>query len=90
MKYRGTGERLVRDRRLVQAYSSPMPGERSFVVLRYVNKVPTIGGCTKCPCKFFAPAIYKRDAPGAEHYLQNKFNEHRCAEEVKVQVVRRW
>jgi hypothetical protein len=60
-----------------------MLGERSFIILRYVNKVPTIGGCTKCPCKFFAPTIYKRDVLGAEHYLQSKFNEHRCAEEVK-------
>jgi len=60
-----------------------MLGERSFVIFRYVDAVPFVAGCTKCPCKFFAPTIYKRDALGAEHYLQNKFNEHRCAEEVK-------
>jgi hypothetical protein len=30
--------------------------ERSFVVLRYEGKVPTMASCTKCQRKFFTPA----------------------------------
>jgi hypothetical protein len=64
--------------------------ERSFVILKYVNQVPSLASCSKCQRKFFAPTAYQRDRIGAEQYLQGKFDAHRCAEEVKVQVVRRW
>jgi hypothetical protein len=67
-----------------------MPGERSFVILRYVDAVPSLAGCTKCSIKFFTPNEHRSDREGAEQYLHNKFHAHRCAEEVKVQVVRRW
>jgi len=86
----GRTPKPARDRRLVQAYSSHMLGERSFVILRYVDAVPSVAGCTKCPLKFFTPEPLHDDSIGAEHYLQGKFDAHRCREEVKVQVVRRW
>jgi len=67
-----------------------MLGERSFVILRYVDAVPSVAGCTKCPLKFFTLEPLHNDRIGAEQYLQDKFDAHRCREEVKLQVLRRW
>lgn len=58
-----------------------MNGERSFVVLKAVNKVPTLAGCTNCQVKFFTPQSYARDSVGAEEHLRLKFSEHKCQEE---------
>jgi len=55
--------------------------ERSFVILKYVNKVPSLATCTKCQRKFFTPNSYHNDRIGAEQYLQGKFDLHRCEEE---------
>lgn len=54
--------------------------ERSFTVLRYEGKVPAMAGCAKCQRKFFTPAIYSRDAVGAQEYLFSKFDRHDCEE----------
>ncbi|MGA8345278.1 MAG: hypothetical protein WB781_25330 [Candidatus Sulfotelmatobacter sp.] len=52
--------------------------ERSFVILKYVNKVPTMASCTKCERKFFTPTAYQGDRVGAEQYLRGKFDLHKC------------
>jgi hypothetical protein len=57
--------------------------ERSFIVLRYEDKVPAMAGCAKCQRKFFTPAVYVRDAAGAQEYLFSKFDRHECAEKPK-------
>jgi hypothetical protein len=53
----------------------------SFVVLRSVNKTPSIASCTKCHLKFFAPNSYYNDPYGAERYLHTKFDLHDCLDE---------
>ena len=55
--------------------------ERSFVIVRYVGKVPAMASCTKCQRKFFTPATHARDAVGADEYLRQKFDLHRCPED---------
>jgi hypothetical protein len=59
----------------------PAMAERNFVIVRYVGKVPAMASCTKCQRKFFTPATHARDAVGADEYLRNKFDLHRCPEE---------
>jgi hypothetical protein len=63
--------------------------ERSFIILKHVNKTPSLAACSKCERKFFTPTAYYNDHIGAEQYLQGKFDLHRCPEEAHVQVVRR-
>jgi hypothetical protein len=50
-----------------------------------LGKVPAMAGCAKCGHKFFAPAIYSRDAVGAHEYLSEKFNWHSCDVEYRWQ-----
>jgi hypothetical protein len=53
--------------------------ERRFVILKHERKVPTMASCAKCQCKFFKPSsTFERDPIGAEQYLANKFDLHRC------------
>ena len=57
------------------------PGWRTdsrFVIVRYDGKVPAMASCAKCERKFFTPAIFARDATGAEEYLGHKFELHVC------------
>jgi hypothetical protein len=58
--------------------------ERSFVVVRYVGKVPAMASCTKCQRKFFTPAPFASDAVGADEYLRRKFDVHECPGEPKA------
>lgn len=55
--------------------------ERSFVILKYVKKVPIMAGCSKCSLKFLAPTAYQGDSVGSEEYLRGKFERHKCGEE---------
>jgi hypothetical protein len=55
--------------------------ERTFVILKYVNRVPSLASCAKCQRKFFTPKIYDCDRVGAEQYLLGKFDLHKCQEE---------
>lgn len=64
--------------------------ERSFVILKHVNKTPSLAACSKCQRKFFTPNSYYNDRSGAEQYLQEKFNLHRCVDETHLQFLRRW
>lgn len=57
--------------------------ERTFIILRYVNKVPAMASCAKCKLKFFASNTYRNDPFQAEQYLRQKFEEHECGEETK-------
>ena len=57
-----------------------MSGERSFVVLKFAGRVPTLAGCSQCQRKFFAPTSYQGDREGAEQYLRGKFDLHECEE----------
>jgi hypothetical protein len=53
--------------------------ERRFVIVLYEGKVPGMASCAKCQRKFFTPArTFKHDPIGAEQYLANKFDLHRC------------
>ena len=55
--------------------------ERSLViVLRYGDQVPSMASCAKCQYKFFTPSDLRRDQVGAEMYLLDKFDLHRCEE----------
>jgi hypothetical protein len=64
--------------------------ERTLVILKHVNKTPSLAACSKCQRKFFTPNSYFNDRSGAELYLQQKFDLHRCEEETRFQAVRRW
>jgi hypothetical protein len=64
--------------------------ERAFVILKHVNKIPSLAACSKCQRKFFTPNSYYNDRIGAEQYLQEKFDLHRCEQETHHQFVRRW
>ena len=64
--------------------------ERTFVILKHVNKTPSLAACSQCQFKFFTPMAYYNDRVGAVQYLQEKFNLHRCQEETHLEVVRRW
>jgi hypothetical protein len=55
--------------------------ERNLVILRHVNKVPSLAACSKCQLKFFTPYSYFNDRSGAEQYLHEKFDLHRCDDE---------
>jgi hypothetical protein len=53
--------------------------ERRFLILKHEGKVPAMASCAKCQRKFFTPSsTFERDAIGAEQYLANKFDLHRC------------
>jgi hypothetical protein len=64
--------------------------ERTFVILKHVNKTPSLAACSKCQRKFFTPNSFNNDRIGAEQYLQEKFDLHRCEQETRFQYVRRW
>jgi hypothetical protein len=64
--------------------------ERSFVILKNINKTPSLASCSKCQRKFFTPNSYYSDRIGAELYLQEKFDLHRCEQETHLQFLRRW
>ena len=53
------------------------------MVLRYTGNVPAMAGCSNCQKKFFALAIYSRDAVGAQEYLLGKFDMHVCEQNRK-------
>jgi hypothetical protein len=62
---------------------SQMNIAESFVILKYVNKTPSLASCANCQRKFFTPSSYYRDPLGAEQYLREKFDDHNCPEEPK-------
>jgi len=49
-----------------------------FVILKKLDGVATMGGCTRCGRKFFTPSECSRDAICAEDYLRGKFGDHDC------------
>jgi hypothetical protein len=54
--------------------------ERTFRILAYVDKVPSMASCNKCQRKFFTPGgMFRRDAVGAEEYLGEEFVERQCS-----------
>ena len=57
--------------------------ERCFVILQYVDKVPSMASCAKCQRKFFTPTTFRLDPIGAEEYLRFKFDLHKCPKEPK-------
>ena len=52
--------------------------ERSLIILKYVNKVPSFASCSKCLHKFFTPPCHRFDPTGAQDYLEQKFWSHKC------------
>ncbi len=55
--------------------------ERSFIILKYVGKVPSLASCAKCQRKFLTPKTYSKEWTGAEEYLRGKFDLHQCPQE---------
>src|ERR1017187_8314213 len=64
--HRNLGDRKCLPKRRKSWQTVRAMAERNFIVLRYEGKVPAMAGCEKCKRKFFTPAIYSRDAVGAE------------------------
>jgi hypothetical protein len=58
--------------------TGPLPRQRSLVMLKYKDKVPILASCTVCRRKFFTAAPLLHDARGAERYLLEKFDAHKC------------
>jgi hypothetical protein len=58
-----------------------MADRKLLVILKYVNKAPSLASCAKCQRKFFTPNTYFTDPVGAEQYLLDKFDRHHCSEE---------
>ena len=56
----------------------------AFVVLRSVNKTPSLASCTNCQRKFFTPSSYYNDPYRAEQYLRTKFDLHDYFEQGKT------
>ena len=55
--------------------------ERHFAILKHKGKVPAMASCANCQRKFFTPSrTCECDPIGAEPYLANKFDLHRCEE----------
>ena len=52
--------------------------ERNFKILAYADKVPTMACCEKCQIKFFTLPSFRLDHVRAEHYLRDKFAQHKC------------
>jgi hypothetical protein len=59
---------------------SVMP-ERSFIILKYVGKVPSLASYAKYQRRFFTPNTYSKDWIRAEEYLREKFDLHQCPQE---------
>ena len=57
---------------------APCSLERTFVILKRVNRVPSLAACSSCQRKFFTLATYHDDPARAEQYLYEKFVMHRC------------
>lgn len=66
----------------------PATVERTFVVMRYQDKVPAMASCAKCQRKFFTPNTYYNDAVGALEYLVSKFDWHNCNGELRYEPYR--
>ena len=58
-----------------------MADRADFIVLKYVNKTPSLASCVKCQRKFFTPNSYYSDPVGADQYLRTKFDLHNCLED---------
>ncbi|HKM46707.1 MAG TPA: hypothetical protein VJX69_03935 [Terriglobales bacterium] len=52
--------------------------QRSLIILKYVNQVPSFASCSKCQRKFFTPPCHRSDPTGARDYLEQKFWSHKC------------
>ena len=52
--------------------------ERRFLILKYMNRTPSLGTCERCHLKFFTPLDLIRDPLEAEHNLRGKFASHTC------------
>ena len=64
-----------------ECYISRLTGQKDlagFIVLKYVNRTPSLASCARCQHKFFTPASFYNDPDGAEQYLRGKFKTHNC------------
>jgi hypothetical protein len=55
--------------------------ERSFIILRYVGKTPSMAMCEGCGLKFFVPMPFHDDPTAAEEQLRDKYANHECKPE---------
>ncbi len=55
---------------------------RSLVILKHKDKVPIVASCTACHHKFLTTVDFLHDRRGAEQYLLEKFDQHKCSEDV--------
>jgi hypothetical protein len=61
----------------------PVMADRTFVILKYTDKAPSMASCAKCQRKFFAPTMLRHDPALAEQYLREKFAQHTCSKETE-------
>src|SRR5215469_8910190 len=65
-------------------WQAPIPVcQGSFPVLKYNGQTPVLANCLRCQLKFVTPAKMMADRYAAQEYLQKKYDEHRCAQNVR-------
>jgi hypothetical protein len=58
---------------------SPVMVKTGFLILKYVQKTPSLAACEACHLKFFVPMELANDPEGAEDYLRGRYANHKCA-----------
>ena len=51
---------------------------RRFLILKYMQKTPSMATCEACHLKFFVPMELVNDPEGAEEHLRQKYGDHKC------------
>lgn len=57
---------------------------RSLVILKHKDKVPLVASCSACHRKFLTIVAFLHDPRGAEQYLLEKFDLHKCSGDVSL------
>jgi hypothetical protein len=57
---------------------------RSLVILKYKDKVPIVASCSACHRKFLTVVSLLHDPRGAERYLLEKFDLHKCSGDISL------
>ena len=52
--------------------------ERRFLILKYMQKTPSLATCEGCHVKFFTPLDLMGESRKAEEHLLDKFASHKC------------
>ena len=55
--------------------------EKQLIMLKLVDQIPVLAGCSGCNLKFFVPKALLKDPFQANNYLLSKFDQHVCTGE---------